>query len=306
AVALVGVAVLTTVAAFGIRRSNQTNAVIVTVTIAALLLFIVTGTLRVRGVGPEHFTPFFTDDSPGAGLHEATALMFVAYTGYGRIATLGEEVHEPRRAIPRAIIITLVVSALLYVGVGAVAIGAAGSERLAATTERDVAPLVIVARDFGPAWVPWIVGLGAITAMLGVLLNLILGLSRVLLAMARRGDAPRVFSKLDEAETTPYVAVIAVGIAIGLIAALGSVKAAWSFSAFTVLVYYGITNLAAIRLPREQRLYPAFIPWAGLISCFGLAFWVEPHIWIAGLAILAAGLAWHVPRQWLQGSGRAL
>src|SRR5690606_16497880 len=113
----------------------------------------------------------------------ATALMFVAFTGYARIATLGEEVIEPRRTIPRAIIVTLAVTALLYIAVAAVAIGSVGADRLAGAR---ATPLEFAARTMEMPLLAQLVAIGALTAMLGVLLNLILGLSRVLLAMGRQ------------------------------------------------------------------------------------------------------------------------
>src|SRR5690606_12764857 len=92
--------------------------------------------------------------------------------------------------------------------------------------------------------------------------------------------------------STPYAAVLLVGgIVVGL-TLIGNVKTTWSFSAFTVLIYYAITNLAAIRLSSDERLYPRFIPWIGLVACVFLAFWVEPQIWIIGLGLIAIGLVW--------------
>ena len=139
--------------------------------------------------------PFFlTSDgqSPWPGLLEATALMFVAFTGYARIATLAEEMRNPERTIPSAIIATLVVSALLYISVAAVAIAAIGPQSPAEAVRTDVAPLVAAARTFDLPAAHTIVTIGAITAMLGVALNLILALSRVVLAMGRRADMPGV------------------------------------------------------------------------------------------------------------------
>src|SRR5690606_24150676 len=149
-------------------------------------------------------------------LMNATALMFVAFTGYGRIATLGEEVVEPRRTIPRAIIITLVVSMALYLAVAVVASGVVGAPALAAATHQEAAPLEVVARSFPLSIHRW-VAVGAMTAMLGVLLNLILGLSRVVLAMGRRGDLPVSTSHLQ-------VAVILVGVVIAGLSAIGSIR----------------------------------------------------------------------------------
>lgn len=301
AVAVAGALALTLVVLGGMRRSNHANLVVVGITLTALLAFVVAGLPGLLEGGAARFTPFFTGGEAGRGdvrgLLYATALMFVAYTGYGRIATLGEEVRDPRRAIPRAIVATLVVSALLYLAVAAVGVAGVGWEALAAATERRAAPLEAVARGFGVPGVTRLVALGAITAMLGVMLNLILGLSRVLLAMGRRGDLPRAVARVDEGGRTPHVAVLLAGGAIAALAATGSVETTWSFSAFTVLLYYAITNLAALRLEEEDRLFPRVFAWGGLAGCLFLAFWVDPPVWLAGLGLLAAGLAWHAHRR---------
>jgi APA family basic amino acid/polyamine antiporter len=143
----------------------------------------------------------------------------------------------------------------------------------------------------------WLIWAGAMTAMLGVLLNLILGLSRVLLAMGRRGDMPKATAKLNDAGTTPTVAVIAVGLFMTGLVFLGNVKTTWSFSAFTVLTYYAINNLAALQLEKEQRLYPRFFAICGLGSCLFLAYWVDWQIWCTGLGLILLGLIWHHLRQ---------
>jgi APA family basic amino acid/polyamine antiporter len=297
AVAVIAVVALTAVVAGGIRRSNRSNIAIVSVTLAALLAFIAAAVPAALDHGVSGFVPFFGLASEAAGsaahasgLLHATALMFVAFTGYGRIATLGEEVHEPRVTIPRAIIATLVVSALLYIAVAAAAVGAAGASGLAGATRSAAAPLEVIARAVGPRWLAWIVAAGALTAMLGVLLNLILGLSRVLLAMARRRDMPVVLAGV--ADGTPRAAVLVVGVVIAGLALIGNVKTTWSFSAFTVLVYYAITNLAALRLPAEARRYPRWVAGLGLVACVFVAFWVEPAVWLSGLGILAVGFMW--------------
>ncbi|HWN71640.1 MAG TPA: APC family permease [Haliangium sp.] len=293
------VLVLTLLVAGGIRRSNRTNAVIVALTLVALLAFILAGLPLALARARSHFVPFPGPFfGPGAAesaraLLEATALMFVAFTGYGRIATLGEEVHDPARTIPRAIVITLLVSALLYVGVTFVAVGAAGADAFAAATRGVTAPLEVIARGFSVPLVAWLVSAGAITAMLGVLLNLILGLSRVVLAMSRRGDLPSGLARIDEGSAAPRRAVLGVGAIIAVLALIGDVELTWSFSAFTVLVYYACTNLAALRLPAAGRRYPRWIAVAGLVACASLAFWVDTRAWASGLALLAVGLLWH-------------
>ncbi len=278
--ALAAVAVLTAVAARGMRRSNRTNMAIVGVTLAALIFFGAAGASRVD---TSNFTPFFggsaaDDGNSLAGLLYATALMFVAYTGYGRIATLGEEVRDPRHTIPRAIITTMIITMLLYVAVAVVGVGAAGADALSQATQAEAAPLEVIARGFDDPGASSILAVGAITAMLGVLLNLILGLSRVLLAMGRRGDMPALTAQVE---------------------LVGDVRLTWSFSAFTVLIYYALTNLAALQLDAVHRFYPRWIAWLGLVACLFLAFWVDPAVWIVGVGLIGVGLVWHT---WMQRS----
>jgi APA family basic amino acid/polyamine antiporter len=294
------VAVLTAVVAGGIQRSNRTNAVIVSTTLVALAAFVLVGAPAAAAAGGEHLRGALGGAGPRALLH-ATALAFVAFTGYGRIATLGEEVRDPARTIPRAIVIALAATMAIYVAVTAVAIGAIGAGALADATRTTGAPLEAAAAGFAVPGVRYLVALGAIAAMLGVLLNLVLGLSRVVLAMARRGDLPPALARVDERRASPRRAVAVTGAAVAALALIGSVRTTWSFSAFTVLVYYAITNLAALRLPAEHRRYPRPVAAVGLVTCLGLAFWVEPRIWLVGLGLVAAGLVWHragPPRRW--------
>ena len=294
--ALLAVVVLTLIVLTGIRRSNTANIVIVSVTLLSLGFFIIVCLPRAATVGTDNLTPFFTGDL-GSVLH-ASALMFVAYTGYGRIATMGEEAREPRKTIPKAMIVCLVLTMLLYIAVAVVGIGAVGADVLGkATGQAKAAPLEVAVRSVAGSGGAVVLAIGAMTAMLGVLLNLILGLSRVLLAMGRRRDMPRILARLNQQGTTPYWAVLVVGGAIALLVLLGNVKTTWSFSAFNVLIYYAITNLAALQLPPQERLYPQWVAWLGLGSCLFLAFWVESSIWRVGLGLIVAGLIWHAIRQ---------
>lgn len=298
--ALAAVVSLTAIVLAGVRRSSWANVMIVSVTLASLALFVLAVAPSAWRSAPEHLRPLMPERIDS--LLEATALIFVAYTGYGRIATLGEEVRQPRQTIPRAIVTTLVISALLYLAVGAAGVASVGAAALAEAGQQQAAPLAAIARQLSSPALALLVSIGAITAMLGVLLNLLLGLSRVLLAMGRRGDAPTVFGTLNAARTTPTAAALLIGGLVAAGAVAGDIKTTWSFSAFTVLIYYAITNLAAIAMPKEDRLYPPLVPWAGLCGCLGLAFWVEPRVWISGLAVLLAGLVWH---RWRRRSGSA-
>jgi APA family basic amino acid/polyamine antiporter len=291
--ALVVVAGLTGVAVAGLRSSSVANAAIVGVTLLALAFFVFAG---IPSVERSNLSPFFAVDGRAIGVPgvlEATALMFVAYTGYARIAMLGEEVRDPKRTIPKAIVLAAVLVMALYGAVAAVAIGVAGSDELRAATEEQAAPLAVVAQRFAVPFASVVLTIGALAAMLGVLLNLILGLSRVALAMARRGDLFRPLSTVNARGTTPYWAVLAVGALVAGIAAIGDVRITWSFSAFSVLIYYALTNVAALRLPSSERRYPRFVAVVGLIACLALAFWVDLAVWASGLGLIGVGLVWH-------------
>lgn len=252
----------TLIVAGGMKRSNRLNMIIVGTTLLALAAFVGAGAPHVELARIE------LGDASARDIAHASALMFVAYTGYGRIATLGEEVHHPARTIPRAIVITLAVSLVLYLAVTAVAVGSVGGAGLADATRAGNAPLETIAASWSsPA--RYAVAVGAITAMLGVLLNLVLGISRVVLAMARRRDLPHQLAAVHG--NSPRAAVLVTGAAIAALALVGSVKLTWSVSAFTVLVYYAITNWCALRQPADQRRFPRVVPMLGLASCVVLA-----------------------------------
>jgi basic amino acid/polyamine antiporter, APA family len=251
--ALVLVAVLTAIVAGGMQRSATLNAVIVGITLVGLIVFVVAGIPRIE-------TVHFAIDASVSDIIHATALMFVAYTGYGRIATLGEEVRDPDKTIPRAVVLALIAAALLYLSVTAVALGIGGAAGLSTT-----APLEALSNS--P--VREIVSVAAITAMIGVILNLLLGISRVVLAMARRRDLPAGLAAVEK--DSPRRAVIVTGVAIALLAATGRIATTWSLSAFSVLVYYAIANLCALKQPASERRFPRVVPILGLASCVALA-----------------------------------
>jgi APA family basic amino acid/polyamine antiporter len=298
-IALVALAVLTVLCLRGIRRSSKANAAIVFVTLIALIAFIVAGSVfLIDGGGLEGPVWEWGDFGDPRDLFEAVGLVFVAYAGYGRICTLGEEVHEPSRTIPRAVITTLLATMVLYVGVATVALATVGPEAFAAATGSIAAPLEVIAKQFQYPAVAGIVAVGAVTAMAGVVLNLLLGLSRVLFAMGREGDMPSKVAEIDERHAIPGVAVIVMAVVIAAIALVGDVRVTWSFSAFAVLIYYGTTNVCALRLSEEQRRFPRWIAVFGVIACFALAFFIDWYAWLLGLGLLLIGFAlrWFVRR----------
>ncbi|MBL4856127.1 MAG: amino acid permease [Idiomarina sp.] len=266
----------------GVKRTNWVNAAIVTVSIVALLAFIITGhqqTAVVERASVEWWHVL-----------QAAALLFVAYTGYGRIATMGEEVQNPRQVIPLAVILTLAVVTLLYLGVGSALLHFPSIADFQAE-HFSLASLL----PTGP--IQWLVTAGAVVAMGGVILNLILGVSRVVLAMGRRADLPMRFANLNDQQTSAPPATWLTCFVMLVLVAIGDIKTAWSFSAFTVLVYYGITNLAALKVTKSDRFVPKWVSILGLVSCLGLAVFVPWQVLLSGLIFIVVVLLIHQLRR---------
>jgi APA family basic amino acid/polyamine antiporter len=292
AAGLILLLIMTFLVSGGISRSNQANKYIVCITLFGLASLVVVS-LFINGIPTRPIAYAVTDISISSILY-ASALMFVAYTGYGRIATLGEEVAEPRTTIPKAIILAMVFIVVLYLAVSLTALQIMGADSFGQTVDGEAAPLMMVAQALSVPVIGPVISVAAITAMLGVLLNLILGLSRVMLSMARRKDLPGLLAKVNADSKSPVNAVWATGIIIGLLVLSGDVVFTWSFSAFTVLIYYAITNLSAFVMPEGLRLYPRWIPAMGLFGCLFLAVWIEPQILVSGIALIVIGLLWHL------------
>ena len=266
---------------FGVRRTSRVNLAIVATSIATLLLLVFVG---ARSFEISRLQPF----APGgtAGMLEAASLLFFAYTGYARIATLGEEVRDPRRTIPRAILVTIVTAALLYGAVALVALGVVGAPALA----RTAAPLAVAAQAAGGAWLATTIAIGALTAMLGVILSQILGMSRMMFAMGRRKDLPASLAAVHPRYGVPHRAVLFVGAGAALIAATGVLASVAATASLAILVYYAIANLAALRLPPADRLYPSIVPMVGLASCILLAVSLKASVIVTGCVVLFAGV----------------
>lgn len=240
----------------GLRRTNWLNGLLVAISLLGLLVFVVVAfqaepseeTLQPEG---------------SLSLFHGAALMFVAFTGYGRIATMGEEIAEPRKNIPRAVWLTLTVVSIIYMLIGAAIVHVWQSDVLL-VNDFNIAKLI----SHSP-W-KWTVVIGGVVAMGGVILNLLLGVSRVYLAMGRRGDLPSSLAKLDKDSKAAPMATWATFLTMALIALAGGIESAWTLSAFTVLIYYSITNIAALKVPDEQRFIPRWVSVMGLVSCVGL------------------------------------
>ncbi len=264
----------------GIKKAGMLNLAIVFFTLVSLLYLIVSGLPAIDAANFKPFAPFGV-----AGIAESAALLFFAFTGYARIATLAEEVKEPAKTIPRAVVITIATAILLYTAVAVVAVGVVGADRMAASNS----PLQEVAEALVSPALGTVVTHGASAAMLGVLLSQILGISRMLLAMGRRHDLPPVFQKIHKNHRVPHVGILLTGLIILALTVLGSLEFILRAATFTILLYYSITNIAALKQPASEQIYSRLIPVLGLAGCMAMALALPAATIFGGLVLLAAG-----------------
>ncbi|MEI5584544.1 MULTISPECIES: APC family permease [unclassified Agromyces] len=307
-VAAVAVAVLVGVNVLGVTRTARVATVIAVAVIAVLVLVVVAGAASVTGAGWGAGAPSGDGAAgptgPAAGVTpygvlQAAALIFFAFAGYARIATLGEEVREPRRTIPRAIGIAFAIVVVVYAAVGAAALGALGPASLAEST----APLVDVVDAAGWRWADPVVRAAAGVAALGSLLALIAGIGRTSLAMARDGELPHPLTRVHARFGVPHVAELAVGAAVIVLVLVADLRGAIGFSSFGVLVYYLVANWSALTQPAAERLVPRWVSWAGAIGCVVLVATLPLVSIAAGLAVFAVGATVRAIRLRLAGRG---
>ncbi|ADJ44357.1 basic amino acid/polyamine antiporter [Amycolatopsis mediterranei S699] len=265
------VAALTAVNYFGVHRSALATRVIVSCT-----LLVLTASGVAMAAGPSGGGPLVAWPG-GGGVLEAAGLLFFAFAGYARLATLGEEVRDPARTIPRAIPLALGITLVVYAALAVLLLVRLGPAALAASPDPIAAAV--------PGWLAPVVRVGAAVAALGSLLALILGVSRTTLAMSRDGHLPRFLAAVHPRYRVPHRAELAVGLVVAVLAATIDLRAAIGFSSFAVLTYYAIANAAALTL-RGKALPVAVL---GLAGCVVLAFSLPLPSVLAGCAALVLG-----------------
>jgi basic amino acid/polyamine antiporter, APA family len=272
----------------GITKTAALSRLVVFLVLVSLAVFVVAA-LRSGTVTTQHLSPLATGGF--GGLLRAAGFLFFAFAGYARIATLGEEVVEPERTIPRVIPLALAITLLVYGAVGAAALVAAGPAVLAASS----APLRSALEAGSSSSVVSVVQAGAALASLGALLSLLAGVSRTVFAMARGHDLPGWLGAVAPHRRVPHRAELAVGAIVAVVAALADVRTAIGFSSFCVLVYYAVANGSALTLRGER--YGSAVAVTGLVGCLALAFALPLGSIVAGLAVLAAGVAFYALRR---------
>ncbi len=282
--AFAAVVAMTAINYFGVAKTAAATRIIVAVVLACLALVVFAaafgGQVELSRAKP-------TLAGGVHGILQAAGFLFFAFAGYARIATLGEEVIDPARTIPRAIPLALGITLLVYAAVAVTALLAVGAVEIAR------APAPLVAAIAGGRWseLSPAVRIGAIVASLGVLLSLLAGVSRTAFAMAGNGDLPKFLASVHSRYRIPDRAELLVGAMVAAIVLVADVRSAIGFSSFAVLAYYAIANASALTLRPHERRWPRVLAVAGLVGCALLAFSLPLTSVLEGGILLAAGAA---------------
>ncbi|MFI6044234.1 APC family permease [Nocardia sp. NPDC051321] len=290
AVAVAAVAALTAVNYRGVQRSASLTRVSVAIVLAVLIAVAVAA---FSSETADAARLEFGSDITVTGVLQAAGLLFFAFAGYARIATLGEEVRDPAHTIPRAIPLALGITLLVYATVVVAALTVLGPHGLS----EAAAPISGVVVAAGVGWLEPVVRVGAVVAALGSLLALILGVSRTTLAMARDRHLPYALSVVHPRFAVPHRAEIAVGVIVAVVAATTDIRTAIGFSSFGVLLYYAVANLSAWTLPASEGRPARVIPAVGMLGCLVLAFTLPMTSVLTGAAVVAIGAGIYLVRR---------
>ncbi|TDD19215.1 amino acid permease [Kribbella turkmenica] len=289
-VAVLAVAGLAAVNYRGVTRTARLTRILVACTLVVLALVLV---LLVTGDSGRDVAPL--TDTSVYGVLQAAGLLFFAFAGYARIATMGEEVRDPARTIPRAVTIALLVAIGVYLLIGVALLRVLDP----ATTTAPLAEAV------GAAWAEPVVRAGAALASLGALLALIAGVGRTSLAMARNQDLPAWLAAVHPRFQVPHHAEIALAVVVGVLVLTTDLRGVIGFSSFGVLLYYAIANASAFTQPADQRRWPRAVNVIGLAGCVVLAVTLPWTSAVVAAALLAAALLVRRLRRGRAGSARS-
>jgi APA family basic amino acid/polyamine antiporter len=275
---------------YGIRKSASLNNFLVVTKILVLVFFFVFG---LGYVNTANFAPFIPSE---LGIFFGAYYIFFAFGGFARVSVVAEEVKDAERNVPKAILLSLIISTILYIMVGVVAVGLAGPENLSYSNS----PLATAISATGNGTAVFLVSMGGLLATASVLLSSILGVSRVAYAMARRKDLPLALSRLHSKYDTPYYSILISGFLMALLAFLVDLAGVVAISTFAQLFYYAIANVSALKLKSQNRRYPMFVPAFGTITCLALLLFVllaSPQSWLIGTIGLAIGAIYYVVKK---------
>ena len=289
-VAVAAVLALATVNYFGVTRTAGLTRIIVAVVLVALVVVLLAGAFG--GTSAPHDLGADLFEHGWYGILQSAGLLFFAFAGYARIATMGEEVTNPSRTIPRAILTALGIVLVIYVLIAIVVLRSLGADQLAVSD----APLVDAVIASSWSWAFPVVQIGAAAAALGALLALVAGVGRTSLAMARNRDLPPWLAGVHPKYQIPHHAEIALAVVVSVLVLTVDLRGAIGFSSFGVLVYYLIANAAAFTQESSQRRFPRALQIVGALGCVVLVATLPPVSIAIGLGVLVLGLVYRLVR----------
>lgn len=290
-IGVAAVIILTAVNYYGITRTAAVTKIIVVIVIMTLVLVVIASFSGWNGTASLQSWDLLAGG--WYGVLQSAGLLFFAFAGYARIATMGEEVREPEHTIPRAILTALTIVVLIYLVIGVSILIALGPNGVAASS----APLAAAVDAMGWGWASVPVRLGAAAASLGALLALIAGVSRTTLAMARHDDLPRWLAAVHERHQVPHHAEIAVAGVVSVLILITDLRGAIGFSSFGVLLYYLIANAAAYTQSAERRRFPRALQIIGVAGCAILVVTLPLSAVIGGVVVFAFGIVYRAVRR---------
>lgn len=278
---------LTFINYLGVKKTATLTKLIVSLVIVSLTVAVF-ASLFGGSTDAARFSSW-TDRGGVSGILQSAGMMFFAFAGYARVATLGEEVIEPKKTIPKAILIALSLTLLIYILVMTTVIFSVDMNLLVSSK----APLALAIESGQFSYLSPIVRVGACLASLGVLLSLMAGISRTIFAMASNSDLPKNLSIVHPVYKIPHHAEILVGLIIAVIVGFADLRTAIGFSSFAILIYYAIANLSSLKLEKKQRSWPRSLSFLALVVCLLIAFSLPIISIIGGIALFILGTLIH-------------
>ena len=285
-VAVIAVAALAAVNCFGVTRTAMLTRILVVVSLLGLAVVVAAGFSSSANASPPPLP-----DATAYGVLQGAGLLFFAFAGYARIATMGEEVVDPARNIPRAIVLALAGAVVVYV-----VIAVSVTLTLGADAVGSAHPVADVAAAAGWTWAGPVVRIAAAAASLGALLALLTGIGRTALAMAREADLPRWLAAIDPRWQVPRRAEITIGLIVIAVVLIADLRGAIGFSSFGVLLYYLLANASAWRQSADVRRYPRALQAIGMLGCLALVVTLPVLGVIVGAEVVLAGVAYRLLR----------
>jgi APA family basic amino acid/polyamine antiporter len=285
-VAVVAVAALGAVNCFGVTRTALLTRILVAVSLLGLAVVVATGFATAPTAAPAPLP-----DTTAYGVLQGAGLLFFAFAGYARIATMGEEVTDPTRNIPRAIVLALGGAIVVYVLVALAVILTLGADAVGSAH-----PVADVVAASGLPWAGPVVRVAAAAASLGALLALLTGIGRTTLAMAREGDLPRWLAAVNARWQVPRRAEIVIAVIVITVVLVADLRGAIGFSSFGVLLYYLLANASAFRQDADVRRYPKALQVVGALGCIVLVSTLPVLASVLGTVIVLIGVAYRAVR----------